>query len=159
MTRPRKTSAGSALRDALARNRANDAVEQQNARDTARNQAEKTLSSWFNQVAANLPAQIQQQADIAAKGARVETQLSYSVPAETLRGTEGVQIEDLQGFKNLDKVCRDLDVECTVTQGRHGYGRKINAGQPYTHVTVDAEKPYTKRAVEKPQPRRNGRFR
>ena len=110
-------------------------------------------------MAGQIPGKIGDITSTLESGGRAETQFSFSASEAgvLLRGTEGVDIESLAGFKKLDKVCAEQDVECTVTSGRHGYGRKSTAGQPYLYVSVDAEKPYQPVKAEKAQPRLPGR--
>lgn len=155
MARPRKStqpSAGSALRDAMARNNAAAEAQEKNERDAAQRKAGKSLSDWFNDTAQNVRDEVTQLQGLAQHGGRIDPQISFSAPAELLRDRGGVSLESLPGFKELDKVSKELDVETTVCEGRHGYGRKINAGKPYLHVTVDVSKPYAPLTTEKPEP-------
>lgn len=157
--KPRRGSAGSELRDALARNNAHLEGQQQRDALLAQDAFAKSLSNWFNTVAADVPKKIDG-ITRALKGGRPQ-QADFSYAAEdngvNLRGIESVDLTTLEGFKQLDAACRDLDVECTVTKGRYGYGRKSTAGQPYLHVSVDAEKPYQPLQPETAKPRRHGR--
>lgn len=161
MTKPRKSSPsnGNRLRDALAKSRLNEEAARQQREQDAVDARASSISRWFNLVAGQIPGKID---DITASlegGRRAETQFSFSASEAgvLLRGTEGVDLESLPGFKKLDDVCREQDVECTVTSGRHGYGRKSTAGQPYLYVSVDAEKPYQPLKAAKVQPRLPGR--
>lgn len=161
MTKPRKSSPskGNRLRDALAKSRDNEAAEREQQEQAAQDARADSISRWFNLVAGQVPGKIDDITTALEGGRRAETQFSFSASEAgvLLRGTEGVDLESLSGFKKLDAVCREQDVECTVTSGRHGYGRKSTAGQPYLYVSVDAEKPYQPVKAEKVQPRRPGR--
>lgn len=147
-------SAGNALRDALARNRADADAQEQQRVNAAQSAQEQSLSKFFNDVAADLPAKIQSITKALQSGGRVATDFSYSASdmGVQLRGSEGVQLDTLAGFKKLDAACKSLDVECTVTAGKYGYGRKSTAGQSYLHVSVDAAQPYRPVTVDRPLP-------
>lgn len=158
--KPRKpNSAGSRLRDALAQSRANEeAARQQKERDAQDAQAQ-SISRWFNLVAGQIPGKVEDITQSLQRGGRAQTEFSFSAAEAgvVLHGMESVALESLAGFKKLDDTCRDLDIECSVTAGRHGYGRKSTAGQSYLHVAVDAEKPYQPVTVERPRPHGPGR--
>ncbi|TAL37410.1 MAG: hypothetical protein EPN97_05035 [Alphaproteobacteria bacterium] len=146
---------GNALRDALARRRADEDSQEQQREQDARDALGGSLSKWFNDVAADIPKKVAEITRALDAGQSVSADFSYSASEAslTLRGLGEVNMETLPGFKKLDETCKGLDIACTVTQGRNGYGRKVGAGQPYLHVTVDAEKPYRPVTVEKVQPR------
>ncbi|MEZ0262315.1 MAG: hypothetical protein ACAH80_15020 [Alphaproteobacteria bacterium] len=160
--KPRRGSAGKELRDALARNNAH--LEGQEQREALLEQQAfaRSLSNWFNSVAADVPVKIDAITRALKGGQPQSPDFSYSAADNgvNLRGIESIDLTTLEGFKQLDVACRELDVECTVTKGRYGYGRKSTAGQPYLHVNVDAEKPYQPLQAETAKPRRHGgRFR
>lgn len=160
--KPRKpASAGSQLRDALARNNAHLEGEQQKDALLKQDAFATSLSNWFNTVAADVPKKIDGITRALKGGAPQSPDFSYSASDNgvNLRGIESVDLTTLAGFKKLDETCRDLDVECTVTKGRYGYGRKATAGQPYLHVSIDAEKPYQAVQAETAKPRGYGRRR
>lgn len=160
--KPRRGSAGSSLRDALARNNAQLEGEQQKQELLAQEGFSRALSNWFNSVAADVPQKIESITHALNSGQPQSASFSYAAEDKgvNLRGIDGVDLGALEGFKQLDAACRELDVECTVTKGRYGYGRKSTAGQPYLHVAVDAEKPYQPLQAETAKPRRHGgRFR
>lgn len=159
MTKPRKPSSGNKLRDALAKSQANEQTARQQQEQAAQDARGQSLSKWFNLVAGQIPGKLDDITHTLESGGRAQTAFSFSASEAgvVLRGTEGVDIESLPGFKKLDATCREQDVECTVTSGRHGYGRKSTAGQQYMYVSVDAEKPYQPVKAEKAQPRRPGR--
>lgn len=160
MTKPRKSpSNGNRLRDALAQSRANEETQRQQQDEAVQEARANSISLWFNLVAGQIPGKLEDITRALEDGRRAETEFSFS-PAEAgflLNGIDKVDLETLPGFKKLDAVCREQDVECTVTSGRHGYGRKSTAGQPYLYVSVDAEKPYQPVKAEKVQPRLPGR--
>lgn len=142
MTRPRKQSPGSALRDAIAKSPAAEAAEEQSARELEQRMADNMLDSWLNKFAIAVRNEVEERGLHASAGEKVETRFSLSIPEQSLRGTEGVKLETLKGFKELEAASKELDVEVTVTRGRHGYGRKANAGKPFLHVEVNLENPY-----------------
>lgn len=158
--KPRKpASAGSQLRDALARNNAHLEGEQNKEALRAEQAFTSALSKWFNAVAADVPKKIENITRSLNGGTPQSPEFSYSAADQgvNLRGIESVDLTSLEGFKQLAEACRELDVECTVTKGRYGYGRKSTAGQPYLHVNVDAEKPYQPLQAETAKPHRYGR--
>lgn len=146
---------GNALRDALARRRADEDTQEQQREQNARDALGSSLSKWFNDVAADIPKKVAEITRALNSGGSASADFSYSASEASLslRGLGEVDMETLQGFKKLDETCKGLDIECTVTQGKNGYGRKSAAGQTYLHVNVDAEKPYRPVTVEKVQPR------
>ncbi len=146
-------SAGSRLRDALARKQAGDDQQKQADEDNAKSAFRNTLSSWFNGIAAKLPQSVKDITDALDGGSSASTDLSFSAADSiSLRGVSGENLETLAGFQTLDKTCKDLDIQCSVAAGRNGYGRKSTAGQEYLHVNIDVSQPYQPLSVEKPRP-------
>lgn len=148
MSRPRKQSPGAALRDAIARNRAQEQAEEQSAQELEQRLAENLLSSWLDKFATGLRHEVTDRERLASSGNKVDTRISYSIPEESLRGTDGVKLETLKGFKELEEAGRELDVEITISRGRYGYGRKANAGKPFLHVEINLENPYKPLSAE-----------
>lgn len=146
-----KPSVGASLRDAIARNEAKANADEQQRAAAAKSSLETKLSNWFNGVAVDMRKQVSMVAHLAEIGEVVEP-INYSVNEFVLKGISGVKLETLDGFKKLDETCKELDVECTVTSGRHGYGRKAHAGESYLHVDIDVTKPYSALKVETPKP-------
>jgi hypothetical protein len=146
---------GNALRDALARRRADEESQEQQREQDARDALGQSLSKWFNDVAADIPKKVAAITRTLNSGGSASADFSYSASEAslTLRGLGEVDMTALPGFQALDKACKEQDVECTVTQGRNGYGRRIGAGQTYLHIDVNATQPYRPVTVEKAQPR------
>jgi hypothetical protein len=120
----------------------------------------QTLSTWFNGVASGLPGKVNDIASALETGRGAPTDLSYSAADSiAVSGVSGVELATLPGFQALDKTCRDLDVECSVTSGRHGYGRRSTAGQEYLYVNVETARPYRPVTAETPAPHGSRRFR
>ena len=144
---------GNQLRDALAKKRAGDDVAEQQREADAEATLRQALSSWFNGVAADIPAKIDAITKSLSTRSPMATDFSYSASEQgvSLRDAGAVELETLPGFQKLDQTCKDLNIECTVSEGRTGYGRKSGAGQQYLHVNVDAEKPYRALTVAKPR--------
>ena len=155
--RPKISSAGSDLRDALNKSRADADAHEQQREEQAQSALQQQLSTWFNDVAKDIPVKVQEITAAAKRGGTPDTHLSYSADSlgSTLRDATPGDIEENAGFKALDAICEKLDVECTVSQGTYGYGRKSTAGKAFLHVNVDAGKPY-QAPVTVETPRRPG---
>jgi hypothetical protein len=152
--RPKHSSVGSELRDALNKSRANEDAREQQRETEERDAQSQSLSNWFNDVAKQIPVKVQEISAAAKRGVTPATDFSFSAAdaGVSLRDAGAVDLEALPGFQKLDSVCNDLDIECTVTQGRRGYGRKAHAGEAYLTVHVDAGQPYQPLTVETPRP-------
>ncbi len=152
-------SAGNKLREALARKTAGDETRAQEEQAHAQDALRQSISKWFNDVASALPPVVLGLTEALEQGRNVATDRSFAPPEDVpVRGVTGLDLGSLDGFKSLDQACRDLDIECTVTVGRYGYGRTSTAGQEYLHLNIDAAKPYKPLAVEKPVPHGSRRF-
>ena len=136
-------SAGDQLRDALARKRADDGAQEDQRARAAQDALRNNLSAWFNKVAADIPQKIDAITQALGGGRSVATEFSYSASDDGISLSTGtVDLAALPGFKKLDETCKDLNVGCTVTEGKYGYGRKSSAGKAFLHVEVNAEQPY-----------------
>ena len=136
-------SAGDQLRDALARKRAGDDAQAEQRERDAQDSLRNGLSAWFNKVAADIPQKIEAITQSLSGGRPLPADFSYSAADEGVSlSTGAIELSTLPGFKKLDETCRDLNIECTVTEGKYGYGRKSTAGKAFLHVNVNAEQPY-----------------
>jgi hypothetical protein len=147
--RPRKphqddsASAGSKLRDALARKQADDEMREVDEAARKEDALRQSVSNWFNTVAAKLPQAVKDITTGIEAGRDMPTNIDFAAEDSiSVRGVTGIKLDTLPGFQALDKACKDLDVYHTVVASRHGYGRKSTAGKEYLHVGIDVTRPH-----------------